>query len=485
MAGTSWMLSLLLLGLATKALNSTPLDDYVNRPDPTYSYRLINQYRGPGYTLYNINMTSQTWKSEAVLDHPVWWHYLSITVPDEIKYKNAVLFIDGGSNNDGPPPETDNFVALTTMLAASTGAVAANLKQIPNQPIVFKADPSQKRRGEDSIIAWTWKAFILNTSDPEILLRMPMTKAVVRAMDTITDFVQKNRSATVDKFFVAGASKRGWTTWTTAAVDKRVVGIAPIVMDLLNMVKNLHHHYRAYGGWTFAFKDYYDLNFTDSLDNPNTQLMADIIDPISYNDRLTMPKLVISTGGDEFFLPDDCHYYYSQITQPTYLRILPNAEHSCAGHEISLFFDMRSFFLMVTHGVPLPKVTWERTVTSTGGVIKVTTDTEPLTVRAYWAKTLDGSRRDFRLLVGDKNDPSKPYPHPVVWHARDVTDLGNKQYQIQFDNPEVGWLAFFIQMTFRGVDDGSVLEITTESNIIPDTFPFPDCHGDSCRGTLV
>jgi hypothetical protein len=40
-------------------------------------------------------------------------------------------------------------------------------------------------------------------------------------------------------------------------------------------------------------------------------------------------------------------------------------------------------------------------------------------------------------------------------------------------------------MTFEGVDDGSVLEITTESNIIPDTFPFPDCHGDSCFGTLV
>jgi hypothetical protein len=37
-----------------------------------------------------------------------------------------------------PPPPTDNFVALTTMIAASTGAVAANLKQIPNQPVVFK-----------------------------------------------------------------------------------------------------------------------------------------------------------------------------------------------------------------------------------------------------------------------------------------------------------------------------------------------------------
>lgn len=137
-----------------------------------------------------------------------------------------------------PQGQTDNFVALTTMLAASTGAVAANLKQIPNQPILFQADPSKKSRDEDAIIAWTWKTFIENTSDPEILLRMPMTKAVVRAMDTITSFVQDTRGSVVDKFFVAGASKRGWTTWTTAAVDKRVIGIAPIVMDLLNIYSN-------------------------------------------------------------------------------------------------------------------------------------------------------------------------------------------------------------------------------------------------------
>ncbi len=28
-------------------------------------------------------------------------------------------------------------------------------------------------------------------------------------------------------------------------------------------------------------------------------------------------------------------------------RRLPNAEHSCAGHEISIFFTMRSFYLSI------------------------------------------------------------------------------------------------------------------------------------------
>ena len=30
-------------------------------------------------------------------------------------------------------------------------------------------------------------------------------------------------------------------------------------------------------------------------------------------------------------------------------------------------------------------------------------------------------RRDFRLLVAGKD--GEPYPHPVIWHARDVTPL--------------------------------------------------------------
>ena len=60
----------------------------------------------------------------------------------------------------------------------------------------------------------------------------------------------------MQRFVVSGASKRGWTTWTTAAVDRRVVAIAPAVIDLLNVVPSFTHHWQAYGAWSDAVKDY-------------------------------------------------------------------------------------------------------------------------------------------------------------------------------------------------------------------------------------
>jgi PhoPQ-activated pathogenicity-related protein len=41
-----------------------------------------------------------------------------------------------------------------------------------------------------------------------------------------------------------------------------------------------------------------------------------------------MPKQVINAAGDEFFKPDDSYAWFDQMVGPTYLRILPNAEHS-------------------------------------------------------------------------------------------------------------------------------------------------------------
>ncbi|XP_035694838.1 autocrine proliferation repressor protein A-like isoform X1 [Branchiostoma floridae] len=468
---------------------TTPLDDYVNKPDPHYSYREVLEWRlkGPGYTMYLLNMTSQQWLTEEEVSRPIWWHFLTVTIPDNITHPDAAfMFIEGGRNDRKHgrlPDHNDKYIGLTRMFSLSTGSVSADLQQIPNQHIVFKNDSLQKRRAEDAIIAYTWKHFLDNPDQPDWLLRNPMTKASVRAMDTVQDFVNRMTGNQPEKFMVAGASKRGWTTWTTAAVDKRVFAIAPLVMDLLNMQKNLHHFYRALGGWTFAFDDYYDANITTRLDDPNIEKMAAIIDPLAYKERLTMPKYIIGTGGDEFFMPDDSYYYWDQLEGEKYRRWIPNAEHEMAGHEISLFFGLRAFFLSLVEDAPRPNMTWTRETDTKSGTITLQTNMKPLTIRSFHARTLDGKRRDFRL-VNQPPGETKPQPHPVIWLPQDVQDMGNGTYVAEFDIPAVGWLAFFIQATFPA-PHGTALEFTTEVHIIPETFPFPDCHGADCRGTLL
>lgn len=106
------------------------------------------------------------------------------------------------------------------------------------------------------------------------------------------------------------------------------------------------------GGWTFAFKDYYDLNITTQVDSYGVYAMQRIVDPFSYYDRYKNTKiLALVTSGDEFFLGDDTYAYWNDLLAATQgsvmLRRLANAEHSCAGHEISIFFTIRSFFLSV------------------------------------------------------------------------------------------------------------------------------------------
>ena len=136
------------------------------------------------------------------------------------------------------------------------------------------------------------------------------------------------RRARSARFVVSGASKRGWTTWTTAAVDRRVVAIVPAVIDMLNVEPSFVHHWRAYGAWSEAVKDYVEHGIMDWMGTPQFRALMKIEEPYEYRDRLTMPKLMRQRVRRPVLPAGFVAVLLRRSAGEKHLRYVPNTVHS-------------------------------------------------------------------------------------------------------------------------------------------------------------
>jgi PhoPQ-activated pathogenicity-related protein len=339
--------------------------------------------------------------------------------------------------------------------ARDTGTVVAELRMVPNQPVVFKDDPAHKPRLEDDFIAYTWDHF-LRTGDDRWPARLPMTKAAVRAMDTTTAFAASPDGGghRVSRFVVSGASKRGWTTWATAAVDSRVVAIAPAVIDLLNVEPSFVHHYQAYGAWSDAVKDYDSQGIMDWMGTPQFRALMKIEEPYEYRDRLTMPKLLVNASGDQFFLPDSSQFYVNDLKGETHLRYVPNTNHGL--EKSDAIETVEAFYAAVVTGTKRPEFTW---TFEKDGAIKVVAKDRPGQVLLWHATNADA--RNFRLDVIGPAYTSEP-----------LTPSGPNTWVARVPAPAKGWTAFFVELTYP-TGGKYPLKFTSGVRVLPDTLPYP------------
>ncbi|MFB3904900.1 MAG: PhoPQ-activated pathogenicity-related family protein [Acidobacteriota bacterium] len=443
-------LAFVLLFAVLNAQPRTALDQYVAAPDPTYRYELAQSMPGEGYTTYVIDMASQSWLTSSEVTAPVWRHWLVVVKPEKVTSRVGLLFI-GGGDNGRPAPKTADRMLVS--IAQATQTVVAQLHQVPNQPLTFVAE--RKPRREDEMIAYAWDKF-LHTGDPKWAPRLPMTKSAVRAMDTITSFCGGlTDKVTVDRFVVAGGSKRGWTTWTTAITDKRVVAVVPLVIDLLNVVPSFEHHFQAYGFWAPAVHDYQEMGIMDKwMGSKEFDQLMKLVDPYSYRDRLTMPKFLINASGDQFFLPDSWQFYWDDLKGVKYLRYVPNADHSLKGSDA--VESLLAFYQAILKGFPLPQFSWK---VEKDGTIRVKTRSSPAAV-LLWQAT-NPKARDFRL---DAIGPA--------WTSSPVLPVGKGEYRARVAAPPQGWTAYFMELTFPGTGQAP-FKFTTGTWVTPQTLPFP------------
>tara|TARA_B100001094_G_scaffold326046_1_gene381475 strand:+ start:412 stop:1812 length:1401 start_codon:yes stop_codon:yes gene_type:complete len=427
-------------------LNPTALDYYVREPDLNYKYDVVKTIEEEDYKTFIIEMTSQQWLTEAEVNFPIWEHFMVVVVPDIIKSDIGFLTITGGSkSNSTPTAPLPNDVKR----ALETGTVVSTLYMVPNQPLIF-SDDNGIARTEDSIIAYTWDKY-LRTADNKWPLRLPMTKAAVRAMDTISDVMSSSQGGAirVDQFVVAGGSKRGWTTWTTALVDDRVIAIMPIVIDMLNITPSFKHHFSVYGAYSLAVIDYVTSGNVNWIGTPEWDSLMEIVEPYEYRHRLELPKFLLNSTGDEFFLPDSSQFYWNDLVGEKHLRYVPNSNHSM--NNTDLFDSIDAWYHSIVHNVKMPRYSWDL---DKDGTISVFSLDEPEKV----------------LLWQAHNPTSRNFTQDVIGRAyvsSPISEIEPGVFKVKLDPPEEGFTAYYLEMHYpSGI--GVPFKFSTGVKVVPD-----------------
>lgn len=437
--------------LQSESRSSTLLKDYVHAPDSTYRYEIVHTTAGVEYDYVVLKMYSQHWLTPEIVDKTEWWHWVSMVIPKDSPFETGMLWISGGSTNSKMPEEPDPLI-----LAASTqtNSIVAKIHNVPFQPITFANDTFGERY-EDEIISYGWRKFLeggAKDEDAIWLARLPMTKAAKLAMDAVTSVVKEKYSKDLNSFVVGGASKRGWTTWTTAAVDERVVAIIPVVIDLLNLVPSFEHHWQNYGFWAPAVGDYVREGVMDWVGTPEFDRMMEITEPYSFRNDYDMPKLLISAAGDEFFQPDSWKFYWDSLPGEKHVMYVPNFGHDVGDSDAMP--NLISFYASILNKASRPTYDWK--IDGDKILVKTDLNRRPVSVKLWSAH--NPLTRDFRIDVFGPG-----------WTAEEITLPENGELEVLMKTPSEGFQAYFVELTYAG---DSPLKVTTGVEVLPKTYPF-------------
>jgi len=354
----------------TPKTKTTALDAFLQKPEPAYAWSDVSD-RFPNDGFANLRLVSQTWQGGD------WSHRLQIFKPARADFPDAaILNISYGS---GSLPES--FVGQG--LADVSGAYNVNVFNVPNQPLYGQE--------ENELVALSFQKY-LETGDPSWPLLLPMTKAVTKAMDAISEWSKKTTGREIKRFIVAGASKRGWTAYLVAAGDKRVVGAIPIVYDNLNIPAQIKHQKETWGQTSqlaLAFSDLGLMNDDKTASTRGKELLA-AVDPYAYLKRLTVPILSINATNDGYWPHDAQTIYRDELGKQTALSTFyaPNSTHFLGDQILPLAQSSAVWSRLVFGGAKVPTVDLKR-----DGSFVAQVSGEPTSVRLWLAKN---TTKDFR-----------------------------------------------------------------------------------------
>lgn len=424
------------------------LAKYVATEDDSFGWKVRRSGELPFGEWFELTLTSQTWH-----DIP-WKHQLFVLKPKKLRDgRRALLAIGGGSwqpqlekpaePGDGVPGQAAMYAAL----AEQTGTPVAVLLQVPHQPIDGKR--------EDALISSTFQRFFL-TEDPTWPLLLPMVKSAVAGMNAVSQFGKQQWSLDIGEFTVTGASKRGWTTWLTAAVDPRVVALAPAVIDMLNMPKQMPHQVATWGKPSEQIHDYTERGLDRLLATARGKRLVSIVDPYSYRRLIEQPKLIILGTNDRYWPLDALNLYWSDLVGKKYILYVPNSGHKLEDRERPLA-TLAALERQASGELKLADLDWKYTEEEGRLRLRVQTSQPPERVVAWLAES---STRDFR---------------EVRWSSQPMEQRSDAGHEYVLPLPEQGLKALFAEAVFA--TDRAPYYLSTQVKIVGRESRKPEVPG--------
>jgi PhoPQ-activated pathogenicity-related protein len=404
----------------------TALDDYIARAEPAYKWEKTSERQIGKNQVTMLQVTSQTWQG---ID---WKHKVEIVKPEKIDFPGyALLYLS----------TTDSAFEslLSQSLALQLGAPVVHVMGMPNQPLWGMR--------EDDLIAHSFSKYI-ETGDATWPLLLPMTKGAFKSMEAVEEYTTQLNQP-LNKFIVAGASKRGWTSWLMGSIDtnNRVVGIMPVVYDNLDLTKQLPHQFESWGEFSPMIADYTRRGLQQLLSTPRGLELTRIVDPYTYRARMTLPKLLVNGTNDPYWTTDALNLYWNDLPALKSNFYAPNSGHKLEDNQEKTFATMVAWFRRVAGGHPIPEP--QLSVNADDGQAKFTLKVEGEISKAVLWGTHSQSH-DFRK--------SK-------WQAVPLQNDGNGTYSVNLPTGTDGRkIAAFAEVE---VDDKpSVLRLSTPITIL-------------------
>lgn len=422
---------------APAVAEESPLDAYVAAKDDSYGWVKRQQGSYEGCEFAELTLTSQTWREI------VWKHQLFVLKPNNVRDgSRAILFISGGGWRDElarPPQGKDELpkeAAIFAALAKQARAPVAILKHVPQQPIFGDMV-------EDEIISYTFEQFI-RTKDATWPLLLPMVKSAVRGMDAVQEFSKSEWQLDVERFTVTGASKRGWTTWLTSAVDKRVERLAPMVIDVLNMGLQMKHQLATWGKFSEQIEDYTRRGIQEQFASEGGQTLNRIVDPYHYRDRIRQPKLIMLGTNDRYWTVDALNLYWDGLTGEKHVLYVPNKGHSLGDME-RVVGSLAAFHREAAGEIELPNLSWDLVAGNPALTLTVRSSHKPEKMLAWIAAS---DTRDFR---------------DATWTSHEI-EAANDAYTHRLPLPTEGYAAMFGEGMFE--QDGTRFFLSTTLKVV-------------------